>query len=282
MENNIEESLSLSIDKNTLLDIGTDWAEFGLDTLLDGPLKDIPVFGTILNFGKTGLDISNYYFTKKVASFLFNLSKISRDKRRSFADDLKNSEGKKRKVAERLVIVLNKYDETQKAQLLANAFAAYIENKISHDDFVLLSMALDGLAMVYVRRLYEYYTFDYRSKDDSFLDALFRTGLVTLKKQSTFDGGREKYEKNNLGKNFRDHVIPSDQYNTIEILTGFLRKLKVDEDLDDGSSLTEDQAIELLKTIDIDSYDKIIFFDSNLKLPGGKKILRVKENRYLA
>ena len=81
-----------------------------IDKILDENLiKDVPIIGSVVSFAKLGLQIHDYLFIKKIASFLFGLSEVTFDKRKEFIEKLENSEKDRIKVGEKLLFILDQF-----------------------------------------------------------------------------------------------------------------------------------------------------------------------------
>ena len=113
-----------SIALGNLKALATDGAESLLDTVLeDGVAKEIPIFGVLALIISTGAHIRDRLFAKKLHSFLVSLSDISETARAEFLVQL-DLEGNKERVAQALLLLLERLDDFKKPEFLARVFQA--------------------------------------------------------------------------------------------------------------------------------------------------------------
>jgi len=126
-----------------LADLSAEALEVGVDQFIDNELlKEIPIFGGAVKIYNLSQRISEGFFMKKIARFLFQLKDIPKEKRERFIHKLED-EKENRKVGEKLLIMLNKLDEVDKASIIGNLFKAFIEAKIDYNQFLRLSNLVD-------------------------------------------------------------------------------------------------------------------------------------------
>lgn len=127
-----------------LNEVSVDIAEIGLDTFLDeGVLREVPLIGSIVNIVRSGFSIRDKLFIRKLCTFLIPLSNIPEQEKEKFAGKLDTDPKLKRKVGDNLILLLDRLDDLEKPQFLADAFKAYIRGDISYEDFRRLSSAID-------------------------------------------------------------------------------------------------------------------------------------------
>jgi len=74
----IEQSLTDTLRKSDLSTVAINATELTLDSVLDaGLLKDIPVIRTLNSLWKTGANVRDYIFMKKLASFIQELQTVN-------------------------------------------------------------------------------------------------------------------------------------------------------------------------------------------------------------
>jgi len=127
----LEQSLTDTLRKSDLSSVATDAGELVIDSLLDeGVVKDIPAVGAIVSLWKTGANIRDHYFIKKLVLFLSELQKVDVSERNEMINRLEDDPKYGQKAGESLVLLLERLDDMQKPTLLGKAFKAYCKNEI--------------------------------------------------------------------------------------------------------------------------------------------------------
>ena len=144
MENT--ESLEIKIidevGREKLSELTSDYAESTLDFFTENEaLKDIPIFGTFFKIFKTVNNIKEQFFLKKLYKFLFHLKEIPLKNRIEFINNLEED---KQKVGEKILILIDKLDDLDKPKMISNLFKATIEEKISYQEFLIISNAVSN------------------------------------------------------------------------------------------------------------------------------------------
>lgn len=178
MTQKIETNLIQSIASSEIKNITEDYCELGLDAMLDeGVLKDIPVFGTLTKLYSVGATIHGKILEKKILKFLYELDKISFEKRTGFVEKLNCDQKFEQRVGEHLLLLLERLDDMNKPQILARIFSAHINKKIDYEMFVRLSSVVDKTLISDLNKLKDYR----KSQFSSFTaTSLQNTGLVYL------------------------------------------------------------------------------------------------------
>jgi hypothetical protein len=121
--------------------------EVSLDTALtDGLLRDLPIFGTVLALGKTGLAIRDYLFFQKTLRFLHPVSEISSEDRRKFLASL--SPDDLRRASQHAVMHIDRLDSNGKAEWLGRAYAAYMRGRINFRELQYFAHYLDRVLIL--------------------------------------------------------------------------------------------------------------------------------------
>lgn len=124
--------------------ITPDLVEVGLDHVLDdGIVKDIPFVRTFYAIYKTTVSLRDRAFVKKLLIFLSSLNSVSKEKRAKFKSRINADEKFKRKVGEQLLLILEHLDDTEKADLVAHAFQAYLDEHMNYETFLRIASAVD-------------------------------------------------------------------------------------------------------------------------------------------
>ena len=141
---NISETLTETIKDDKFQDVLVDISETTLDSLLkDGALKDFPIIGVFFGLAKTTLTIQDKLFTKKLIVFLLQLKKTSNESRKKQIEKIENDPEYKTKVGEKLLYIIDKCEDHEKAKYIGKLFQCYIEEKIEYEDFLRASRSIE-------------------------------------------------------------------------------------------------------------------------------------------
>lgn len=159
-ENDSVEKLELklvdSIKSEELTELSLDIGESFLDAIMDdGVAQNIPIFGVFYKVGKASLGMRDYYFMKKVYSFLFNIKDVSAQDRSKFLRDLESADNAQR-AGETLITLLDRFDNMGKPVILANLVKAKVKDKIDSVNFLRLSSIVEKSFLPDLRKLNEY------------------------------------------------------------------------------------------------------------------------------
>lgn len=140
---NIGKSLKEVLFDSKAAELTKEYAEIGLDALLkDGLLKDFPVLGTIIGLYNTGSSIREWHTLKKLATFLNCLDEIPENEKTEFLDRI-SDEDKQGELFEKLVLLLDRLDETVKAEIIGNLFRIYVMDVFDRDMFLRCSSIVE-------------------------------------------------------------------------------------------------------------------------------------------
>src|SRR5579859_1263134 len=125
-------------------DLVVELSELGLDAALEeGLLKEIPVLRSIIACHKTWEAIHDQLFLRKVAGFLLACPKFTEIEKEKFVKEhLKDAQDTNR-LSDSIVLILDRLDDLQKPQMIAQAFAALVRSEIDLDTFRRLAAAID-------------------------------------------------------------------------------------------------------------------------------------------
>lgn len=145
-QNNIQDSFNLSLIDPNLQNLGVDLIEMGIDSILnDGIIKDIPIINTIVALSKIGANIHDRLFLKKIIFFLNQLKDIPSSKREEMLNKINDSKKYKIKVGEKLLYIIDSCEDYEISERIGVLFVAYIEEKITYDDFLKTVSVLKNL-----------------------------------------------------------------------------------------------------------------------------------------
>ncbi len=133
---------------NPTVDLAIDYAEIGLDTLLDNnAISEIPFIKTVVGIVKVGLSIKEKYDLKKLLIFFkeFHDNTISEEKLNSFKYKFNTDEKYRNKVVEAIVLWNERYLDIRKSKILANLIKEHVEGSLTWDELNDLSSVLDKI-----------------------------------------------------------------------------------------------------------------------------------------
>ena len=119
-----------------MTDIAAEVADIALDSRLDeGILKKVPVFGWLVKGYGVFTTVKDRLFLKKVAEFLHGASDITEEEKGRFREKITTDPSFCRRVGEKLVLLLDRQDDFDKAFILGKVFAGYLKGTIQYDTF---------------------------------------------------------------------------------------------------------------------------------------------------
>jgi hypothetical protein len=137
-------NISETIKDDKFQDVIVDLSETTLDSLLkDGTLKDLPIIGALFGIAKTTLTVQDKLFTKKLMVFLLQLQKTSNESRKKQIEKIEKDSEYKTKVGEKLLYIIDKCEDYEKAKYIGKLFQCFIEEKIEYDDFLRASRSIE-------------------------------------------------------------------------------------------------------------------------------------------
>lgn len=135
-DNSIDASLLATLGDPTSLDLAANLAEVGLDRILyEGLLRDIPIINTFIGLVRLSGNVRDAFLIKKLTHFLCELNKLQEQERSQFVDKIRSDKKFRGSVGEQLLVILDRLDSCEKAELVAKAFITYLRDEISVYDF---------------------------------------------------------------------------------------------------------------------------------------------------
>lgn len=147
----MEELLSV-VKENS---IGT--LDFVIDKITESKyFAGFPIVSQALGMIKAGQLISNFLYTEKISAFLDGLKSDNIDCD-TFSNAMKKLNKDSKKFEEELLFLIEKAENTEKAKLLGH-FTRYLAlGKISYDDFLLFSNAVNNIQLSFLKDLSKNY-----------------------------------------------------------------------------------------------------------------------------
>lgn len=114
-----------------------------LDAFLDdGVLREIPVIKTVLAVGRTGIAVRDVLLVKKLLRFLHEMENVNAERER-FEAEMREDPAKAERIGTHLTVLLDRFEESDKAGLLGRAFQAYLKREIDLDAFLRMARVID-------------------------------------------------------------------------------------------------------------------------------------------
>jgi len=175
----ISTTLTETIKDGEFQSVTSEIAEVLLDgALTEGFLKDFPLIGSLVGLVKTGVNVKDKLFIKKLITFLTQLNEIPADKRKKLMDDIDNSQKYRTKVGEKLLYIIDKCYDNEKAEILGKLFNAYLAEKINYDDFLRAATCVENVFIPDLLKFVDDRWEEFNVEKDA--ESLLTAGLVNL------------------------------------------------------------------------------------------------------
>ena len=144
--NKISKSLFETISNSELKDLSVDIIEVFTDNFLEeGIIKELPFIKTIYSIYNTGITIKDKLLIKKLLYFLKEFKDVDTKKRLELINEIDRSETYKTKVAEKLILIIDRVDEYEKAEIVGKLFKAFLKGIIDYDSFIRCSKIVENV-----------------------------------------------------------------------------------------------------------------------------------------
>lgn len=205
LKNSMQVSLEKTIGRSDLSSLARDLGEVTLDTLLEpGIVRDIPVLGALAKGANVVLSVRDFLFLRKLSKVLLRLDSVPLETRNEFTDRLKSDPNFRQRLMDGVILLIERLDDVEKANLFGRIFSAYVSSRIAYEDFRILGHALDRAYLTDLHTLREFYssptpTENFRKEHYEGLWRLTMCGLVDI---STGVRPRGEFGLNKVGKQF--------------------------------------------------------------------------------
>ena len=180
MENNLSLAFQDTLYDESIKDLTDEYLELGIDALTDNELiKTIPIIKTLNGLYKFTKSIREYYLTKKILRFLFQIKDIPKDEINQTLKKLANDEAYNKDFGENLVLLLDRFENVNKSDLLGQSFKMFLKEQLSFEDFLRSSHIIDKSFLndlIKLKKIKAEIEIDIISKEN-----LFSLGLLSLK-----------------------------------------------------------------------------------------------------
>lgn len=217
MEDNLSNSFKNTIISEEAINLAKEYSALALDAVItDEMLKHVPILGTLVSFYKIGKSLRERHSLKKIALFLSRLSQLSDDERESFFEEISKKDKYGETLFDKVLLILEKMDETAKAEITGNLARMYAKRVISKDDFLRMAgiverAVLHDLIVLHNHyRSYNFNTVDYWTYPltAETKTSLFNLGLLTL----TLDSKDAEYRARRFEQ--KGAITPDVKYNS--------------------------------------------------------------------
>lgn len=146
-----KDSLSLSFSDSLPEDISGmvgEFVEIGIDSAMDdGLLKDIPFVSTAISIYNIGKSIRERHHIAKLKMFVdeFNQGILDDSQREEYREKFRKNERFRNQELQYILLILDRYIEPSKSQMLAKMYLAYLDGRIDWDEFRKYSEIIDRL-----------------------------------------------------------------------------------------------------------------------------------------
>jgi hypothetical protein len=133
---------------NPTIDLTVDYAEIYLDDFMDNPaVKEIPIVKSIVGTIKMAFSVNDFFFAKKLLTFIQRVNKRSIDAKTKdkFHDKIHLDSSFKKKVTEQTMVFIDRHVIVNKTKVLAELFTAFVEEKISFEEYTSLAISLERI-----------------------------------------------------------------------------------------------------------------------------------------
>ena len=108
----------------------------------DELIQSIPILNNLTNAGKAVLSFRDRYLVRKIGIFLNQISDVNEKELNTFLENL-DKENYRKKIGEKLLILLDSSDDEEKAKVTGELFKRYIKDELSKENFELLCHAVN-------------------------------------------------------------------------------------------------------------------------------------------
>lgn len=176
----LAESFSNSIKKESISCL-TDIAEAGLDSITnDGFLTNVSLISTVISIYKIGNTIRERTYLKNLAVFIdeFNRGVIDEEDRLIHIKKHCTNEKNLKKELEYIILLIDRYLEINKSQLLARFYLSYLDEMITWDDFCVYAGIIDKILVTDLDCIKGIYKKDLITSDD--IDATGEDSIMRI------------------------------------------------------------------------------------------------------
>jgi len=145
---NLSYSFEQSIASGSIGDLSRDLLEIGIDQLFsDGIIKEIPIVKSLFSFYQLGHGIKSAILIRNILLFLNEVNKSSILERNKFFLLFSKDLNEKRKLFEKLLLVLDKIEDSEKSIILGKVFLQVVKGNLELSLFYRIS---HGVELIFI------------------------------------------------------------------------------------------------------------------------------------
>lgn len=212
--NSLTEDLGKSLIKN-IVPVSVDFLENEIDTLISNDtFRSIPILNSICGVIRVGKDLRERNLLKQTSVFLaeFNSGTIDEEKLQKYKEKLKYDKEKASEL-ERVLLILNNNIDVEKSKFLAKLFAAYVNGRITWDEFCEFADITNRFYMEDYRILKMFWDNksapDMKAGDEFRAERIYSAGIVGINPAAVGNGVHVIHGRklNRLGKTYCDIIF---------------------------------------------------------------------------
>lgn len=140
----ISDKLTIALKNENLQEIATEFTEVFIDTkLAEGVLKELPGTNILVGAFKAFTSIQDALFVRKLSAFLNEIKDIPLKEREEMITEIDSSTNHRIRVGEKLLYIIDKCDDPDKAQLTAILFKCVAQKKMDYDTFLRCALVIE-------------------------------------------------------------------------------------------------------------------------------------------
>ena len=190
-------------------DLSFEYIDIAISVANDSDLLDkVPVLGTFNKLYNIRKRFKEKCFEEELKEFLTQIETIKLEDRIRFQERIEQSTEYKN-LAERILIVLDGFNEVGKATIVGKLFKALILEKITMQQFKKSMFIIDNCFLDDLIQFKEYYSFERRSMSAEAQQSMLQSGLLDIKPvdvaRQRLKNKRARREDNYYDVNFKQY-----------------------------------------------------------------------------
>jgi len=161
----------------TAISLGADYLEIAIDLFTENEIvKEIPILGSLIKLAIIKNSISDRILIKKLEVFLKTFNHQNEKNKLIMIKQISKADNKK-KIGEQLILLIDKFSDFEKPEMLAIIFSAYLKNEITLDEFFRMGQAIN---LIFIDDLKDLITNESKDIDQEKLDNYLNGGFSVI------------------------------------------------------------------------------------------------------